>query len=56
MNPCDPVVSRTCPRWLAEEDIPSLPQHLCNSRTLVLGGSIKWFEGDGPEDGCPTYP
>jgi hypothetical protein len=25
MNPCDPVASRTCPRWLAETDTPKKP-------------------------------
>ena len=25
MNPCDPVVSRVCPRWLAEADTPQRP-------------------------------
>jgi hypothetical protein len=61
MNPCDPVVSRICPRWLDDEDIPKRPQHLCTSRTLVTSGFIKWFSepGDGPvdaDDACPTYP
>jgi hypothetical protein len=61
MNPCDPVASRTCPRWLAEEDIPQLPAHVCMSRTVALGGIVGWFNDDGDgaaadADVCPTYP
>jgi hypothetical protein len=61
MNPCDPVASRTCPRWLAEEDIPKLPAHVCESRTVGAGGIVRWFndEGGNPaadRDDCPTYP
>lgn len=56
MNPCDPVPSRTCPRWLADEDKPKAPKNLCRSQTLVAGLDIKWFEGDIDEDDCATYP
>jgi hypothetical protein len=61
MNPCDPVASRTCPRWLADEDIPQLPAHVCMSRTVELGGIVKWFNdkgdaGSSDADVCPTYP
>ena len=61
MNPCDPVASRTCPRWLDEEDKPQEPEHLCTSMTLVTTGYIKWISepGDAPadaDDRCPTYP
>jgi hypothetical protein len=56
MNPCDPVSSRTCPRWLAEEDEPKVPQHLCKSQTLVKGGHIEWLDVGVDADDCPTYP
>jgi hypothetical protein len=55
MNPCDPVVSRTCPRWLEDSEMPSIPQHLCASQTLAAGGSVKWFEGGSADGDCPTY-
>ena len=57
MNPCDPYVSRTCPRWLEESDIPKVPDHLCASRTLP--GFIKWFTTEGftvDEDDCRIFP
>jgi hypothetical protein len=60
MNPCDPVVSRTCPRWLDDAQTPRMPANLCTSRTIMAGGVIKWFNdgGGGSSDGrpCPTYP
>ena len=61
MNPCDPVASRTCPRWLEESDTPKIPAHLCSSRTIVGGGIVKWFndggEGGSADEGpCPIYP
>jgi hypothetical protein len=56
MNPCDPVISRTCPRWLEDSEIPKIPQHLCGSQTLVAGVKIKWFEGGSDAGDCPTYP
>ncbi len=56
MNPCDPFVSRTCPRWLDDSLKPAIPEHLCTSTTLLAGGSIKWFDGGAAEGDCPTYP
>ena len=56
MNPCDPVPSRTCPRWLGDGDIPQIPDHLCRSQTLVAERSVKWFDGGVTEADCPTYP
>ena len=56
MNPCDPGISRTCPRWLDDSAIPKIPEHLCKSQTLVAGGFIKWKPGQSDTGDCPTYP
>lgn len=48
MNPCDPAPSRTCPRWLDASQEPVKPEHLCLSRTLLNGGSIRWFKYELP--------
>ena len=63
MNPCDPVASRICPRWLAEDATPTKPKHLCVSTTFMSDppGFVKWAkEGDTAPSGevgfCPTYP
>ena len=66
MNPCDPVISRTCPRWLAEEDKPSRPELACITRSVLRHPSPwkpKWAKQsdvelgeEGAPDYCPTYP
>jgi len=63
MNPCDPVTSRTCPRWLEEDLTPKKPKFLCISTTFMSDppGVVKWAEdGDTAPSGdvtfCPTYP
>ena len=66
MNPCDPVISRTCPRWLAEEYWPQRPKLQCITRSVLRHASPwrpKWAkQGDvqlgteGSPDYCPTYP
>ena len=61
MNACDPGVSRTCPRWLDDTQIPKKPQHECISQTIRNGGFVKWLSsGDGAVSEtagyCLTYP
>ena len=51
MNPCDPVVSRTCPRWLSEEDRPARPKYTCITRSVLN------YEGiSDPNDEYPDHP
>jgi hypothetical protein len=54
MNPCDPVPSRTCPRWLEDEAKPKKPKNECISRTFDTeppgGGFVKWAS---PSDSVP---
>jgi hypothetical protein len=66
MNPCDPVVSRVCPRWLAEEDTPQRPQLQCITRSVLRhpeGWRPKWAKTsdvqlgtDGGAEYCWTFP
>jgi hypothetical protein len=63
MNPCDPVASRTCPRWLEEDTTPTKPKHECISTTFASDppGFVKWAKDSdtAPSDTiafCPTYP
>jgi hypothetical protein len=35
MNPCDPGISRTCPRWLEESLRPKRPKVTCITRSVV---------------------
>ena len=63
MNPCDPVQSRTCPRWLEDSLTPAKPQYLCISTTFEAGGAgfVKWARDSDTAPTaavpfCPTYP
>src|SRR6185503_5823774 len=51
MNPCDPVVSRVCPRWLEETKRPSRPKNECITRSVLN------YEGlPDPNDEFPDHP
>jgi hypothetical protein len=51
MNPCDPGISRTCPRWLEESLRPKRPKVTCITRSVVS------YEGiPDPDDLYPDQP
>ena len=66
MNPCDPVISRVCPRWLAEEDVPARPTNQCITRSVLRHPPEwrpKWSKvsdvtpgAEGKPDYCQTFP
>ena len=66
MNPCDPVVSRTCPRWLDEAVWPKRPKNQCVTRSVLRHESPwmpKWSKSgdiqvstDGGANYCQTFP
>jgi hypothetical protein len=63
MNPCDPLASRTCPRWLDPTTAPKKPTYLCITTSMLLEPAIvpKWAkDGDiTPNENvsyCATYP
>ena len=62
MNPCDPGISRTCPRWLADDARPVRPKHLCITTSILLDPPYipKWTkESDLTGEDvsiCQTYP
>jgi hypothetical protein len=62
MNPCDPVTSRTCPRWLAPADTPKKPEFLCITTSMqqTPARMPKWADGGDVQTSeelayCPTY-
>jgi hypothetical protein len=54
MNPCDPVVSRTCPRWLAEEDRPARPKNACITRSVLSYEGLPDPNNEYPDN--PYFP
>lgn len=51
MNPCDPIISRTCPRWLDDTLVPKRPKHTCITRSVLN------YEGiPDPNDEYPDQP
>ena len=63
MNPCDPGIGRTCPRWLAPEEEPRKPEFTCITRSPLADPpySPRWaLESElAPGDTvgyCPEYP
>jgi hypothetical protein len=63
MNPCDPAVSRTCPRWLDPAGAPSRPQYECVTQSVLADPpySPKWAKAGDMSPSvdvgyCPTYP
>jgi hypothetical protein len=60
MNPCDPLPSRTCPRWLEPGKEPQLPANVCMTQTALVQRGIRWMEFPeadpaNPPDYCPVY-
>ena len=61
MNPCDPAVGRTCPRWLDPSNAPKRPKYECVTTSVLVEYFPKWaVESDlstNEDVGyCPTYP
>ena len=65
MNPCDPVASRTCPRWFDPNNLPAKPELECISRTVAPPSDHTAVKGLAKEDAtvqpetagfCQTYP
>lgn len=63
MNPCDPAVSRTCPRWLDPLVAPKKPTYECITQSVRLTPPFfpKWAKDSDftPNENvgyCATYP
>lgn len=54
MNPCDPIISRTCPRWLGDEDTPARPNHACITRSVLNYVGIPDPNNEYPDE--PYFP